>query len=201
MYPKGIPKTDIIQFIEEINPFPCCHSSCDTKRAVYCGSCFFEVCPFGACGAGTATGLPCRRQTKIPGQHSWPCISGTVPLLEAYATAFLLGYRVIAALSKGVAPQNTPQAQRAAFQHAIAGNGLIGVLGAGGQKAAVRPSHRRNHPLIKPDEQEKGFPYHRLQLPFHDSAAGPASALPGTGPCSGELCQVLPNNRHQIRTL
>src|SRR3989442_11194604 len=59
------------------------------------------------------------------------------------------GYRIMARTHKGLATQHAPHSQRAAGQRAVDLNGLGGILGAGGNKAAGSGQHGRKPTLIK----------------------------------------------------
>jgi hypothetical protein len=75
--------------------------------------------------------------------------------------------RVIAAITKGMAAQNSPQSLACTPNDTMAFDSINGILGTGGRKAACRGKQGGNQELICPDQGKKKMSAAFLQKIFH----------------------------------
>jgi len=75
--------------------------------------------------------------------------------------------RIIAAITKGMAAQNSPQGLAYTPNYTMAFDSINGILGTGGRKAACRGKQGGNQELICPDQGKKKMSAAFLQKIFH----------------------------------
>jgi hypothetical protein len=76
-------------------------------------------------------------------------------------------YRVIAAITKGMTAQNSPQGHKRTPNDTMAFDCINGILGTGGRKTAGRGKQWGNQELICPDQGKKKMSAAFLQKIFH----------------------------------
>jgi len=76
--------------------------------------------------------------------------------------------RIIAAVTKGVAAQNSPQGHKSTPDDTMGFDGINGVLRAGGRKTAGRGKQRGNQELVCSDQGKKKMSGAFLQKIFHE---------------------------------
>jgi len=88
--------------------------------------------------------------------------------------------RVIAAITKGVAAQNSPQSHKRTPNDTMGFDSINGILRAGGRKTAGRRKQGGNQELICPDQGKKKMSAAFLQKIFHKFTSSCISFFPVT---------------------
>jgi hypothetical protein len=87
-------------------------------------------------------------------------------------------YGIIPTGVKGMAAQESAQAEAAAMRQTVAANRLVAVMRTARVEAAGRRKQRRDQQLIEPDETERRQPHHCLHaLPLLRPAKGQTGTL------------------------